>query len=56
MKHDIINGANWLKLQASNKRKAQLEIRLLATGIVVLFAAFCSPVFFQALFGLFLKG
>ena len=55
-KHDSLNDARWLKLQASNKRKAELEIRLLATGIVVLFAAFCSPVFFQVLFGLFLKG
>ena len=55
-KHDILNDANWLKLQASNKRKAELEIVLLAVGVVVLFAAFCSPIFFQVLFGLFLKG
>lgn len=55
-KHDILNDVHWLKLQASNKRKAELEILLLAVGVVVLFAAFCSPVFFQVLFGLFLKG
>ena len=54
-KHDILNDEIWLKLLASNKRKAELEIVLLAVGVVVLFAAFCSPVFFQYVFGLFLK-
>ena len=55
-KHDIINDADWLKLLASNKRKAELEIVLLAIGVVVLFSAFCSPVFFQYVFGLGFKG
>ena len=54
-KHDSFNDALWLKLQASNKRKAELEIVLLAVGVVVLFEAFCSPVFFQTLFGLGLR-
>lgn len=54
--HDIINDQKWSCELAENRRKAKLEIRIFAIGIVLLFAAFCSPVFFQYFCVIFLKG
>ena len=54
--HDIINHEKWLKLLASNKRQENFEHAALCVLAVLLFAAFCSPVFLQYVFGIFLKG
>ena len=50
---DIINHDKWLKLLASHKRQEKLEHIALCVMAVVLFASYCSPVFFQELFSLF---
>jgi hypothetical protein len=55
-KHDIINDPKWAHELAEIERKEKLEIRLFAAAMVLLFATFSSPVFFQFIFGLILKG
>ena len=54
--HDIISDTKWQKLMARHKRQDNIEHAALCVLAVALFAAFCSPVFLQYVFGIFLKG
>lgn len=50
---DIINHDEFEKLLERNKRQEKIEHKALCVLAIFLFAAFCSPVFFQTVFSIF---